>query len=242
MKKEIHFLTPKLADFEDVYLEVREKEGWICSDEKVRKLPNVASSDIHRDIWKIRRATAQKFVSYLEKKKPKEIIEIGCGNGWFSHFMARHSSANILGIDVNESELLQANRVFSHKRLTFAYADIFSLERARTADIIVLNGSVQYFPDPSALIDVLSKLIKLGGEIHILDSPIYPDAEAAAKAKERTVNYFNKLGFPRMAKFYNHHKMADLKGFSVVETNKKTLVEKVLRKKISPFPWMKLAI
>ena len=241
MNKEIHFLTPKLADFEDVYLEVREKEGWICSDEKVKKLPHVSISDVHNDIWKKRRATANKFVSYLSKKKPKEIIEVGCGNGWFSNFLAHHTHATILGIDINESELTQANRVFSHKRLNYAYADVFNLEREPTADIIVLNGSVQYFADPKSLIKTLRKFIKPGGEIHILDSPIYSDDEKAAKAKERTVNYFDKLGFPRMAKFYNHHTLNDFPDLTVVATNKKTLLEKILRKKISPFPWLKLS-
>jgi hypothetical protein len=58
----------------------------------------------------------------------------------------------------------------------------------------------------------LAGYLKPRGEIHLLDSPLYMDAEIEGAAR-RSRDYFASLGFPEMAEHYFHHRFASLGEF-----------------------------
>jgi len=94
------------------------------------------------------------------------ILDVGCGNGWMAARLAERSvpisqppqqvggekrgpGRLVYGLDVNEQELEQGARVFhENPRLIFLFGDITgeALAAARV-DLVLLAGSVQYFPD-----------------------------------------------------------------------------------------------
>ena len=83
-------ITP--VDFESLYIQLREKEGRIYPDEEVAQLPVTSSTHPHYKEWLIRKESSQKLVSWLKKKKkPLDMLEIGCGNGWLSHKLSDNS-------------------------------------------------------------------------------------------------------------------------------------------------------
>jgi len=190
-------------DFEAAYLAVREKENRLQSDEMVRQLPLVSESHVHASEWRMRAASTERVLSTLHPNTDAVILDIGCGNGWFTHHLFQKTGARVIGLDVNGMELAQAARVFQGEQLTFLMADLFD-EKWRSGRFDFLNSSVQYFPDFAQLLERLNFLLKEGGEIHILDSPLYKGQEIAA-AKKRTEKYYGDLGFPEMAKYYYHH-------------------------------------
>ena len=56
------------ADFETLYIELREKEGRIYSDEQVALLPNISDTHAHYNEWVIRKDSSQKLLRWLKKK------------------------------------------------------------------------------------------------------------------------------------------------------------------------------
>jgi SAM-dependent methyltransferase len=184
---------------------------------------------------------------YLNSKpKDKTLLEPGCGNGWLSNKLAGLGFSEVIGLDVNITELEQAARVFSGKdNLIFVYGDIFSLPLSggdrRTygaseggLDFIILSSVIAYFKDLNALINSLLNKLNANGEIHIIDSPFYKNTSAA---RERSIKYYTELGLPEMAELYYHYSLDDLKGYNhSILYDPDTLVNKIKRKLNASLP------
>src|SRR5579863_3205882 len=112
---------------EIIYLDLRQKEGRIYSDEALKMLPDVSPNHALAFEWKVRKRSSEKLIKRLSSKHiPLKILEIGCGNGWLSHKISEIGDSEVTGVDINMTELKQATRVFGEqKNLTFLYADIF---------------------------------------------------------------------------------------------------------------------
>jgi ubiquinone/menaquinone biosynthesis C-methylase UbiE len=242
------YSVPKLIkQFEKNYLAVRSKEDRIYSDTEVKNLPFASSSNPYKDEWEIRAKSFLRFKEYLFKKKAElNIMDLGCGNGWFSIQLAKIFNHNFYCVDINLTEIEQGARINKSDKIRFFYADISSTEFPSISfDLVVINSSIQYFPSFSDLIRKLLLLLNSGGELHIIDSPFYyPDQVNAAK--ERTNKYFEELGFPLMSKFYFHHTIEELKDFSYTYLYNPVSLKTKIRNKIfsetdSPFPWIKIS-
>ena len=229
--------------FEKKYLALREKEGRLYSDSQLKELPSFDGSAELIQEWQKRKSSMNRLVNHLGSKTTElPILEFGCGNGWLSNRLSESLGAQVLGMDLNETELLQGARVFKeNNNLTFLYADLFSAQWSTLRfDIIVLASSIQYFADVGKLIGVLLRLINPGGEIHILDSPLYLTLQEKEQARLRSIKHFVSLGFEEMKEFYFHHQWADLKGFDFeILHNPQSLISKLKNRILSvqsPFP------
>ena len=199
----------------DLYLRVREKEGRVYSDEVVMRLPEVPASHPLRREWAARRASMKRLLRYVrERPSLTRILELGCGNGWLSHHLACLPGKQVWGVDRKSAELTQATRVFGKRNVLFLATDIFEAPfAAATFDMVLIASAIQYFPDLPKLIHPLRRLLRQGGELHIMDSPFYEEADLRA-ARERSQAHYAALGFPEMTAYYFHHTYAELKEFS----------------------------
>ena len=136
------------SGFEQLYIDVRHKEGRIYSDEEVLHLPDISGDHPHYAEWLLRKESCERLTLYFEKRLGlMKILEVGCGNGWLSHRLASINGYDVTGTDVNLSELCQAERVFSHiPYLQFIPGGIHA-ERLEEKgyDFIVFAASIQYF-------------------------------------------------------------------------------------------------
>jgi len=237
MDKTVTFLTHVNDAFESKYIEVRDKEDRVYSNEIVSQLPNVGKKHPQYHEWMMRRESAIRFTKYLQNKKIDYCLEIGCGNGWFSNLIANNTTANVLGLDINLTELKQASKLFTKENLSFAYGDIFHSCFKNKFDLVVFNASIQYFPDFKAVLDQLKFILTPNGEIHIIDSPFYTSALESKKAKERSKVYFDKTGVPEMVIHYHHHDKTEIKDFDILYSSRKNIWKRITRKRDSPFGW-----
>lgn len=232
-------------DFENTYLEVRKKEQRIYTDDELKTLPFATSKNRHVNEWKVRAQSFERFRNYIRFKQNKlEILDLGCGNGWFCGQLSKTLDHNFYGVDVNITELEQGRRVFESDNLVFIYADIFSTEfPANYFDIAIINASIQYFSSTKKLLNKLISLIKTNGEIHIIDSPIYSDQESI-NAKQRTQDYYFSLGFPEMTNNYFHHYWNEFSEYNFEILYDPSSAKQKLRKMFlindSPFPWIRI--
>ncbi len=229
------YLEPyRASQFEKSYVKVREKEQRILSDSQVLQLPYL-SNHVHSKEWELRQESVERFLRYLPHKKLR-ILEIGCGNGWFSNLIASKGNFDVFGTDVNIKELEQAVRVFACSEVKWVYTTKVELLSPLLFDVIVVNAAVQYFPSIPKLLQSLKTVVAHNGEIHLLDSPIYPSDQEAQKASQRTEEYFGIMGFPELSNQYFHHKNKDVKGADWLY--KPSKFGKLLGKK-NPFPWLR---
>lgn len=225
----------------DLYLRVREKEGRLYSDDLLARLPDIPTGHPLAEEWRARSVSASRLTRYLLRRpQPLLVLDLGCGNGWLANLLAA-SGLHVLGMDRNHLELRQAARVFSsNHRLGFLEADIFSAPFPPALfDVILLASVIQYFPDLPTLLSLLLKYLKPGGEIHVMDSPLYNDDAGVEAAAARTQTYYASLGFPQMAAFYFHHRFSVLQSFSprVLYSPRMLALKRLFGKPDSPFPW-----
>jgi ubiquinone/menaquinone biosynthesis C-methylase UbiE len=240
-QKRLHHHT-----FEENYIDLRKRECRVYSDDVVRNLPNFDECGLLKEEWLIRKVTLEKLIRHFKKKEKNSLIlELGCGNGWLAHQLASSLNAEILGLDINETELLQGATLFKDlQNLSFMRGDVFTADiKKETFDVILLASSIQYFPDLVQLIQRLLELLKPSGEIHIVDSPIYASAAESHEAKSRSHKYFRARGVPEMANNYFHHTLPELKNFKQqILFNPNSLISifkrKTLRTPRSIFPWI----
>ena len=235
------YLSEVDHEFESLYIDVREKESRVLSDDEVRLLPKTNSGHkLHRE-WNLRKKTTNRFLAYLAGKDVNNGLDIGCGNGWFTAEIAKMKpNSRVVGVDINVIELEQAARVFSSKNINFLYHDIFkdSFVFNNKFDLITLNASVQYFPDFEILIDKLKEFLIPNGEIHVLDSPFYA-ANKTKEAKERTRLYYKSLGNEKLSNYYFHHCIKSAEYFEVLYSPKIRGKNPLFKAASSPFLWLK---
>jgi len=246
-KKEdgVYILSDINSAFESTYLKVREKEKRIYSNDELKILPFASVSNQHKKEWKLRAKSLQRFRKYLGTKEYRlNILDLGCGNGWFSGQLSRSLNHNFYNVDVNLTELKQGRRVFTSEQIKFIYSDIFTAEFPKALfKVVIVNAAIQYFPDLKKLLEKLFALITADGEIHIIDSPFYFHNEVK-NARKRTADYYNSIGFPEMTNNYFHHTFHELSDFKTEILYNPFSVLKKLGKifltKDSPFPWIRI--
>ncbi|MFT4927106.1 MAG: SAM-dependent methyltransferase [Phenylobacterium sp.] len=230
------------AEFEQAYLQVRDKEGRLLNDDQVYRLPVADPSNPHDKEWQCRQHSAGLVDEYLQQRQFSRsdwILDIGCGNGWFSHLVAKTTAATVLAIDINHTELEQASRVFRRDNLYFASLDLLrDSAQLEPCSLIFFNSCFQYFNQPKALLDLCLSLLDRGGEIHILDSPFYPPEQVAA-AKTRSQDYYQQLETAQMNPFYHHHSDTLFAQYQL-QWLYQPLPKSERSGAVSPFAWFKI--
>ena len=233
------------AKKEHLYLEVRRREGRAPSDEELLQLPEVTQPSALAREWRWRKRAFQRLDNYLNRhfrKFPIRVLDLGCGNGWMSNLLAANPLRSVTAVDLNETELEQGSRVFQRDNLQFVYGDILQdgwLEQS--FEVIVLAASVQYFPDFGELIATLKKLLTPNGEIHLLDSNFYRNADAADAARKRTEAYYEQVGVPEMAGYYHHHLRQEVLACGAEDLNAGWWMALLRRVKLAgPFSWWRI--
>lgn len=228
--------------FEKKYITTRSLENRLYTDEELTMLPEMAPGHPHFMEWQIRKRSAARLTRYLAaRKKPLDILEIGCGNGWLSHRLAGIPGTEVTGLDINFTELQQAARVFSDDpNLRFVHGDIRSgILGDQQFDCILFAASIQYFPSLKKIVYFCLSQLKPEGEIHIIDTHFYRPIELE-DAKRKTAAYYASLGYPEMADFYHHHSRSDWSSFHYALL----FTPHVLRNKLfghkDPFPWIRI--
>jgi SAM-dependent methyltransferase len=231
------------------YWRVRAREFRLYSDEIVRALPEAPPDHPLRQEWAARADSLSRLSDHVARFwRDLSVLDLGCGNGWMAHQLAAISvRIRVYGLDLNQKELAQAARVFIDKpRVKFLYGDIFTANLPpRVFDVVVLASVIQYFPDLPALVRRLIELVAPGGEIHILDSPLYAPKDVAA-ARDRTQAYYKSKGLAFMAEDYHHHTWASLAVFRPETLYNPTSPLNWLARwwwaeqARSPFPWLRI--
>ncbi|WP_298734436.1 class I SAM-dependent methyltransferase [uncultured Chitinophaga sp.] len=227
------------AAFAKVYLALREKEKRVYSREELANLPDIRADHPHYHEWRVRKASCEKLKSLLAaKQKPLQILEVGCGNGWLSNQLAKVPDTQVTGLDVNLPELEQGAAVFSASNLRFVYGELrdFVLGTQRF-DVIIFAAAVAYFPSLPEIIRVALQHLQPGGEIHIVDTFFYEKSELPA-ARQRTLDYYGKMGFPEMARHYFHFSLEDLDGFNYTILQKNNPFLQRLLRRPRKFHWV----
>lgn len=105
----------------------------------------------------------------------KRVVEMGCGFGHLSRWLADAGAGSVVGIDLSEKMLAAARAATDDPRVTYRRADLDTLElEAESADLIVSSLTFHYVEDFPRLAGMLYRALTPSGDlVFSVEHPIY---------------------------------------------------------------------
>ena len=114
-------------------------------------------------------------ISLLKSLKNKEVLEIGCGNGVQSQYINnKYNPERITGVDLNKANIEIANSEIDRTnmdKVQFLVDDAQNLTQisSNSVDVLLNIESAFHYPDKSAFIKEIYRVLKPGGQYLIAD-------------------------------------------------------------------------
>ncbi|MGI9319083.1 MAG: class I SAM-dependent methyltransferase [bacterium] len=107
----------------------------------------------------------------LNLKSGDKVLDLGCGAGGLSEYIANTTGAKVTGIDYSASAINAANKRVKGKenRLSFVQADLNSLDLPPSSyDAAISIDSIYWVADETKTISSIANALKPGGQLFIL--------------------------------------------------------------------------
>ncbi len=109
----------------------------------------------------------------VEPKKGKKILEVGCGDGFFSSEFA-NAGADVEGSDIASAMINEAKKKFPHLRWFVASAENLSFAKNELYDSVVVVLALQNIENLNGAIKEAARVLKRGGNfIFVLNHPAF---------------------------------------------------------------------
>lgn len=114
-------------------------------------------------------------ISFIEPLEGKTVLEIGCGNGVQTKFIATNYNPGLItGIDLNRSNISIANREKSRRGLAnvhFLVDDAQNMKKIKDDyfDVVINIESAFHYPDKQAFLHEIKRVLSPGGSFIIAD-------------------------------------------------------------------------
>ena len=188
---------PRRQFLED-YSKIRAAEGRGSEDSAYyRALPFADLTGHNSAQWRIRARTFEYFTRRILPREPSNILDLGAGNCWLSHRLAKLGHAPVaLDIFSDDRDGLRAARHYPERfPVIEAEFDRLPLPAARF-DLAIFNSSIHYSTDYARTLAEARRCLRPGGRVVILDSPTYKRHEhGEAMRAERHAAFERQYGF-----------------------------------------------
>jgi ubiquinone/menaquinone biosynthesis C-methylase UbiE len=172
--------------------------------------------DIGQNSW-ITRDEFLRLLKHLELKPTSNLLEIGCGSGGPSLFVARTFGCRVTGIDINEKAILTANDMVRERKLDslvqFSQSDAshpLPFE-SMTFDAVTCIDSINHFPDRLRFLKESHRVLKPGGRLLFTD-PI--TVTGLISNEEMAVR--SSIGFFLFSPLGEDQRLIDASGFKLL--------------------------
>ncbi len=103
------------------------------------------------------------------------VLDLGCGFGWFCRWARQNGAAHVLGIDVSEKMLARSGATTQDTAVTYTRADMEQLELSPASfDLVYSSLALHYIEDLNRLMSqVFRSLVPGGSLVFSVEHPIY---------------------------------------------------------------------
>nr|WP_153365871.1 class I SAM-dependent methyltransferase [Rhizobium sp. ICMP 5592] len=104
-----------------------------------------------------------------------DIVDLGCGFGWFCRWAREQGAVGVLGLDVSDNMLARAESETVDKAIRYGKADLEDLQLPVAAfDLVYSSLAFHYIKNFSGLLVTIHRALKPGGRlIFSIEHPIY---------------------------------------------------------------------
>ncbi len=184
------YFAPFITDYEAI----RTGEGRGSQQSAwYRALPYAQPDTPFADDWRIRAKSYETLCKRVLTSSGLSIVDVGAGNSWLSHRLAA-AGHHVAAVDllVNDADGLGAK---CHYPVEFAsyQAEFDHLPFAAAQfDYVIFNGVFHYSEDYDRTLTEARRILKPGGGIVIMDTPVYHDASSGQQMLKERETYFKQ--------------------------------------------------
>ncbi len=103
-----------------------------------------------------------KKLGIYERMRYKNVLDVGCGTGFFSQMISKFSK-NVIGIDISEDNINYANKNNMNGKIKFIAMDAERMNFKSNFDIVFCSEVYEHFFDKIGTLEKMNKLIKEDG-------------------------------------------------------------------------------
>lgn len=105
----------------------------------------------------------------------RQVIDLGCGYGWFCRYARLQGAAHVVGVDVSEKMLERARATTQDDGIAYVRADLDRFDPGEAAfDLVYSSLTLHYLDDlPGLLVKVHRALVPGGRLLFSVEHPIY---------------------------------------------------------------------
>lgn len=105
----------------------------------------------------------------------KQVLDLGCGYGWFCRWAAQAGATRVLGVDVSEKMLAQARRMGHHAAVEYSRLDLEQLALPPASyDLVYSSLAFHYIKGYTTLLAAIRQSLKPGGKlVFSIEHPIF---------------------------------------------------------------------
>ena len=108
------------------------------------------------------------FVKHIQEKKPKTIIDFGCGYGYWYHNLRANNLLPRTAIGVNQDQEMCEYAVNQIKEMAVVVGDISKLKFPTARfDMAICNQAIEHTLDDNATVKNIYDSLKSGGSLYI---------------------------------------------------------------------------
>lgn len=100
----------------------------------------------------------------------KRVLDVGCGVGYGSNYLATEVNASVLAFDLSESAVAHARENFQHPNITYRVGDAEAFEFDEKFDVVVCFELIEHVNDAAAVVRAIKAALKDDG-ILIISTP-----------------------------------------------------------------------
>ena len=111
----------------------------------------------------------------LPDLRGRDVLDLGCGFGWFCRWAREAGATRVLGVDVSEKMLARARETTEDAAITYTRADLESLElTAESFDLVYSSLALHYLAHLDRLLAEVHRALRPGGSlVFSVEHPIY---------------------------------------------------------------------
>jgi ubiquinone/menaquinone biosynthesis C-methylase UbiE len=105
----------------------------------------------------------------VEKYKPKRILDVGCGRGFYLYALSLFSfSKEIHGVDINETYIKKAQAICKDAKIHIEKANVYKLPFPSSYfDFIICSEVLEHIPDDRRALMEIKRVLKRKGKLLI---------------------------------------------------------------------------
>ena len=99
--------------------------------------------------------------------KDKDVLEIGCGNGYGGYLLNQLEPKSYIGVDMMDEQIEIARK--NYPGLQFIVQDATDLSQLATAskDVVIIFGALHHIPEWRKVLDEITRVLKPTGQIFL---------------------------------------------------------------------------